>query len=132
MVGTCYIERGELYPWISSFFASVTSLPRCTGTPQQQPNPHRFTYKTNKHQYLLESSCHHNHKKIIIPFRLLLKIRHTCSTDTFFDQRAQLWQICFNCFNMAVRLNMIKVSQFNVNCRGSRHKALDCPLANIH
>ena len=73
MVGTCYIERGELYPLISSFFASVTSLPRCPGTPQQQPNPHRFTYKTNKHQYLLESSCHHNHKKIIIPFRLLLK-----------------------------------------------------------
>ena len=46
------------------------------------------TKPTDKHQYLLRSSCHPNHTKKTIPFTLLriLRIRRICSTDHFFDQ----------------------------------------------
>ena len=44
------------------------------------------TKPTDKHQYLLISSCHPNHTKRTIPFSLALRLRRICSTDTFFDQ----------------------------------------------
>ena len=44
---------------------------------------------TDKHQYLLKSSCHPSHTKKTIPFSLLLRIRRICSTDHFFDQRSK-------------------------------------------
>ena len=43
---------------------------------------------TDKHQYLLKTSCHPNHTKNAIPFSLFLRIC-ICSTDTFFDQRSR-------------------------------------------
>ena len=45
------------------------------------------TKPTDKHQYLLKTSCHPNHTKKAIPFSLFLRIRRICSTDPFFDQR---------------------------------------------
>ena len=47
------------------------------------------TKPTNKHQYLLKTSCHPNHTKKVIPFSLFLRIRRLCSTETFFDQRSR-------------------------------------------
>ena len=47
------------------------------------------TKPTDKHQYLLKSSCHPNHTKRTIPFSLALRLRRICSTDTFFDQRCK-------------------------------------------
>ena len=44
---------------------------------------------TYKHQYLLKTPCHPNHTKKAIPFSLFLRIRRTCSTNTFFDQRSR-------------------------------------------
>ena len=47
------------------------------------------TKPTDKHQYLLKTSCHPNHTKKAIPFSLFLRIRRICSTETFFDQRSR-------------------------------------------
>ena len=46
-----------------------------------QPKP------TDKHQYLLKSSCHPAHTKRTIPFSLALRLRRICSTDHFFNKR---------------------------------------------
>ena len=46
------------------------------------------TKPTDKHQYLLKTSCNPNHTKKAIPFSLFLRIRRICSTDTFFAQRS--------------------------------------------
>ena len=45
------------------------------------------TKPTDKHQYLLKSSCHPAHTKRIIPFSLALRLRRICSTDHFFNKR---------------------------------------------
>ena len=47
------------------------------------------TKPTDKHQYLLKTSCHPNHTKKAIPFSLFLRIRRIFSTDTFFDLRSR-------------------------------------------
>ena len=47
------------------------------------------TKPTDKHQYLLKTSCHPKHTKQTIPFSLFLRIRRICSTDTFFDNRSE-------------------------------------------
>ena len=47
------------------------------------------TKPTDKHQYLLKTSCHPNHTKQTIPFSLFLRIRCICSTDAFFDKRSE-------------------------------------------
>ena len=39
------------------------------------------TKPTEKHQYLLKTSCHPNHTKKAIPFSLFLRIRRICSTE---------------------------------------------------
>ena len=45
------------------------------------------TKPTDKHQYLLKSSCHPTHTKRTIPFSLALRLRRICSTDHFFNKR---------------------------------------------
>ena len=45
------------------------------------------TKPTDKHQYLLRSSCHPAHTKRTIPFSLALRLRRICSTDHFFNKR---------------------------------------------
>ena len=80
------------------------------------------TKPTDKHQYVLKSSCHHNHTKKIIPFSLLIKIRHICSTDTF-DQCAHLLQ------HMVVRLNTIKVSQIPCQLPRQQEQGTRLPLS---
>ena len=45
------------------------------------------TKPTDKHQYLLMSSCHSNHTKRTIPFSLALRLRRICSTNIFFHNR---------------------------------------------
>ena len=47
------------------------------------------TKPTDKHQYLLKTSCHPNHTKQTIPFSLFPRIRRICSTDAFFDKRSE-------------------------------------------
>ena len=41
----------------------------------------------NKHQYLLQSSCHPKHTKRAIPFSLALRLRRICSSDDTFTKR---------------------------------------------
>ena len=45
------------------------------------------TKPTDKHQYLLKSSCHPAHTKHTIPFSLALRLRRIFSTDHFFNKR---------------------------------------------
>ena len=47
------------------------------------------TKPTDKHQYLLKTSCQPNHTKKAIPFSLFLRIRRICSTDTFLTNEAE-------------------------------------------
>ena len=44
-----------------------------------------LTKPTDKHQYLLKTSCHPTHTKPTIPFSLALRLRRICSTDDFFQ-----------------------------------------------
>ena len=46
-----------------------------------------YTMATNKHQYLLQSSCHPKHTKRAIPFSSALKRRRICSSDDTFTLR---------------------------------------------
>ena len=53
------------------------------------PVKHSCLYKpTDKHQYLLKSSCHPSHTKQSIPFSMALRLRRICSTDEFFNTRS--------------------------------------------
>ena len=45
-----------------------------------------YTKPTDKHQYLLKSSCHSSHTKRSIPFSLALRLRRICSTDFLFEK----------------------------------------------
>ena len=47
-----------------------------------------YVKPTNKHQYLLKSSCHPSHTKQSIPFSIALRLRRICSTDEFFNTRS--------------------------------------------
>ena len=47
------------------------------------------TKPTDKHQYLLKTTCHPSHTKQTIPFSLFLRIRRICSNDAFFDNRSE-------------------------------------------
>ena len=46
-----------------------------------------YTKPTDKHQYLLHSSCHPIHTKRAIPFSLALRLRSICSTNETFTLR---------------------------------------------
>ena len=46
-----------------------------------------YTKPTDKHQYLLHSSCHPIHTKRAIPFSLALRLRRICSTNETFTLR---------------------------------------------
>ena len=46
-----------------------------------------YTKPTDKHQYLLHSSCHPLHIKRAIPFSLALRLRRICSSDETFTVR---------------------------------------------
>ena len=46
-----------------------------------------YTKATDKHQYLLQSSCHPKHTKRAIPFSLALRLRRICSSDDTFTLR---------------------------------------------
>ena len=46
-----------------------------------------YTKPTDKHQYLLQSSCHPKHTKRAIPFSLALRLRRICSSDDTFTKR---------------------------------------------
>ena len=47
-----------------------------------------YTKATDKHQYLLHSSCHPQHTKRAIPFSLALRLRRICSCEETFMQRS--------------------------------------------
>ena len=47
-----------------------------------------YVKPTDKHQYLLKSSCHPSHTKQSIPFSMALRLRRICSTDEFFNARS--------------------------------------------
>ena len=47
-----------------------------------------YTKPTDKHKYLLQSSCHPLHTKRAIPFSLTLRLQRICSSDEIFTLRA--------------------------------------------
>ena len=47
-----------------------------------------YVKPTDKHQYLLKSSCHPSHTKQSIPFSMALRLKRICSTDEFFNTRS--------------------------------------------
>ena len=47
-----------------------------------------YVKPTDKHQYLLKSSCHPSHTKQSIPFSMALRLRRICSTEEFFNTRS--------------------------------------------
>ena len=49
-----------------------------------------YVKPTDKHQYLLKSSCHPSHTKQSIPFSMALRLRRICSTDEFFSRRSNV------------------------------------------
>ena len=46
-----------------------------------------YTKPTDKHEYLLVSSCHPQHTKRAIPFSLALRLRHICSNPDNYKLR---------------------------------------------
>ena len=46
-----------------------------------------YTKRTDKHQYLLVSSCHPQHTKRAIPFSLALRLRRICSNPDNYKLR---------------------------------------------
>ena len=44
-----------------------------------------YVKPTDKHHYLLKSSCHPSHTKQSIPFSIVLRLRIICSTDELFN-----------------------------------------------
>ena len=57
--------------------------------PRKRPLNFSFCkFSTDKHQYLLQSSCHPLHTKRAIPFSLALRLRRICSSDESFTLRA--------------------------------------------
>ena len=46
-----------------------------------------YVNPTDKHQYLLKSSCHPSNIKKSIPYSMALRLRRICSTDDFFNKR---------------------------------------------
>ena len=55
-----------------------------------------YTKPTDKHQYLLHSSCHPKHTKQAIPFSLALRLRRVCSSNETFTLRANELKSCLN------------------------------------
>ena len=47
-----------------------------------------YVKPTDKHQYLLKSSCHPSHTKQSISFSMALRLRRICSSDEFFNTRS--------------------------------------------
>ena len=71
----------HLYPFQMSTFLSITAISSSVTTDL-------YTKATDKHQYLLHSSCHPQHTKRAIPFSLALRLRRICSSDETFKQRS--------------------------------------------
>ena len=83
----CSLYR-QVYPWMFSFFTSVTTVAGCTGTPQQHQNPHRSAHKTHwqtsvPSQVFLSPQPHQQNYPIQPPSSNTPYI----STNHFFDQR---------------------------------------------
>ena len=47
-----------------------------------------YVKPTDKHQYLIKSSCHPSHTKQSIPFSMALRLRRICSKEEFFNTRS--------------------------------------------
>ena len=63
-------------------FLHIHTLSRRQRLTSQWQNPHNlYTKPTDKHQYLVHSSCHSIHTKCAIPLSLALRLRRICSTN---------------------------------------------------
>ena len=65
-----------------------------------------YTKPTDKHQYLLISSCHPPHTKRSIPYSLALRLRRICSNYDTYKQRSQ--ELMNYLVNRGYRLDFLK------------------------
>ena len=65
-----------------------------------------YTKPTDKHQYLLISSCHPTHTKRAIPYSLALRLRRICSDSDTYKQRSQ--ELINYLINRGYDLNFLK------------------------
>ena len=69
-----------------------------------------YTKPTDKHQYLLHSSCHPHHTKRAIPFSMALRLRRICSSNETFTLRTNELKTYLNKrgYNMSFLNNEIR------------------------
>ena len=65
-----------------------------------------YTKPTDKHQYLLISSCHPTHTKRSIPYSLALRLRRICSDNDTYKQRCK--ELMDYLVNRGYELNFLK------------------------
>ena len=85
------IQQSSLHSNIQILYARVfpSQMHKSISTIAKQKLISTQTEPTDKHQYLLKTSCHPAHTKRTIYFSLALlpRLRHICSTDDFFNNR---------------------------------------------
>ena len=85
------IQQSSLHSNIQILYATVfpSQMHKSISTIAKQKLISTQTEPTDKHQYLLKTSCHPAHTKRTIYFSLALlpRLRHICSTDDFFNNR---------------------------------------------
>ena len=81
-----------------------------------------YTKPTDKHQYLLISSCHPPHTKRSIPYRLALRLRRICFNYHTYKQRSQ--ELMNYLVNRGYRLDFLK-TQIQRASDVSRNDALE-------
>ena len=68
-----------------------------------------YSKPTDKHQYLLPTSCHPKHTCRNIPYSLALRIRRICSQDSTFEYRANAGQNLLEIFLLRQNLHRRKI-----------------------
>ena len=79
-----------------AYFCAVLRFSDPPYAPLGMVETDHYTKQTDKHQYLLQSSCHPLHTKRAIPFSLTLRLRRICSSDESFTLRANELIQCLN------------------------------------
>ena len=75
----------NMFPGIPDIFPIFPPSP--PPPPKYREKNYKYPKPTDKHQYLLHSSCHPVHTKYAIPFSLALRLRRICTNNETFIVR---------------------------------------------